>query len=69
MSDLFENGNRRDFLRKTAYVVPAIMSVNVALASARAGSLDPIQQRAKGASTNRGSRDGERVERRSDREK
>jgi hypothetical protein len=45
------------------------MSVNVALASARAGSLDPIQQRAKGDSTNRGSRDGERVERRSDREK
>jgi hypothetical protein len=60
MSELFGSGNRRDFLKKAAYVVPTIMSVNVALVSARAGSLDPVQQRAKGESTNRGSRDGVR---------
>lgn len=30
--------SRRDFIKKAAYVVPAVLSLNLALAEARAGS-------------------------------
>ena len=54
MADLFGTGNRRDFIKKAAYVVPTIMSVNVALVSARAGSGEPMQMGAKGVAPSRG---------------
>ena len=61
-------GNRRDFLKKAAYVVPAVLSVNVALVAARAGS-DEKQMGGKGSSYERGARDGERNQRQTDRDK
>ena len=57
MSEYDGNGNRRDFLKKAAYVVPAVLSVNVALVSARAGSHDH-RMGAKGEAPRSGARDG-----------
>ncbi len=68
MPELDRSGNRRDFIKKAAYVVPAVMSVSVALVSARAGSHDPVRH-AKGTAIQRGARDGERAQRRSNRGK
>ena len=68
MSEEYRSGNRRDFIKKAAYVVPAVMSVNVALVSARAGS-HQMGMGAKGEAPSRGARDGERAERRADRAK
>ena len=62
MSEQYESGNRRDFIKKAAYVVPAVMSVNVALATARAGSHDH-KMGAKGAEVRQGARNGARPER------
>jgi hypothetical protein len=67
-----ENGDtRREFIKKAAYVVPAVLSVNVALVTARAGShdIDP-RTGGKGETSQRGARDGvERNQRRTDRDK
>jgi hypothetical protein len=39
---MFEsNESRRDFLKKTAYVAPLILTMNVSLAQAQAGSAAP----------------------------
>ena len=65
MPELDRSGNRRDFIKKAAYVVPAVMSVSVALVSARAGSNEVMTMGAKGVAPQRGARDGERVQRRS----
>ena len=59
---------RRGFIKKAAYVVPAVLSVNVALVSARAGSHE-MQMGVKGESPDRGARVGERPSRRTDRDK
>ncbi len=69
---LTENGSgdtRRDFMKKAAYMVPAVLSVSVALVEARAGSHDETQMGGKGEAPDRGARDGEREQRRTDREK
>jgi len=64
------SGNRRDFMKKAAYVVPAVLSMNIAIVEARAGSGEPeLLQRRKGKAPERGARDGGRTERRTDREK
>jgi len=69
MPELDRSGNRRDFIKKAAYVVPAVMSVSVALVSARAGSHDATAH-ARGTAIQRGARDGgERAQRRSNRGK
>jgi hypothetical protein len=47
--------SRRQFLKKSAYVVPAILSLNVALVEARAASMD--EDRGRGRSGPRGQRD------------
>jgi len=39
MSELEDS--RRDFIKKAAYVVPAVLSLNLALAEAKAGSKKP----------------------------
>jgi hypothetical protein len=40
---MFEtNESRRDFLKKTAYVTPFILTMNVSLAEAQAGSRPPV---------------------------
>ena len=68
--DQNESGTRRDFMKKAAYVVPAVMSVNVALVAARAGSnMDPEQLGRKGEAPSREGRDYTRDERRTDRDK
>jgi hypothetical protein len=42
---MFEsNESRRDFLKKTAYVTPFILTMNVSLAAAQAGSAAPVDQ-------------------------
>jgi hypothetical protein len=42
---MFEsNESRRDFLKKTAYVAPLILTMNVSLAQAQAGSGAPIDR-------------------------
>ena len=33
-----ESDSRREFIKKSAYIVPAVLSLNVALVEARAGS-------------------------------
>jgi hypothetical protein len=63
-----DSGTRRDFIKKAAYVVPAVLSVNVALVAARAGSHEAGMPN-KGEDPGRGMRSGERMERRTDREK
>jgi len=42
---MFENDgdSRRDFLKKTAYVVPAVLTLNLALVEARAASNAPTR--------------------------
>ena len=59
---------RRDFMKKAAYVVPVVLSVSVALVEARAASHE-MQSGGKGDAPTRGARDGEREQRRTDREK
>jgi len=66
-TDNESSGTRREFIKKAAYVVPAVLSVNVALVTARAGS--PEAMSGKGESPMRGARDGERQQRRTDRDK
>ena len=63
-----ETGTRRDFIKKAAYVVPAVLSVNVALVAARAGSHE-MQMGGKGESPSRAERATARPMRRTDREK
>jgi hypothetical protein len=42
---MFEsNASRRDFLKKTAYVTPLILTMNVSLAQAQAGSAAPVER-------------------------
>ena len=42
---MFEsNESRRDFLKKTAYVAPLILTMNVSLAQAQAGSAAPVDR-------------------------
>jgi hypothetical protein len=42
---MFEsNESRRDFLKKTAYVTPFILTMNVSLAAAQAGSAAPEER-------------------------
>jgi len=36
-----DDASRRDFLKKTAYVVPVVLSLNLALVEARAASPEP----------------------------
>jgi hypothetical protein len=38
------NDSRRDFLKKTAYVTPLILTMNVSLAEAGAGSGTPVDR-------------------------
>ena len=62
--------SRRDFVKKAVYVVPTILSMNVALVAARAGS-DDAEQGGMGGSSPRGTRTGsspQRPSRRTDRE-
>jgi hypothetical protein len=49
------SGSRREFIKKAAYAVPAILSVNVALVAARAASHE-MEEGGKGGSTPRGQR-------------
>ena len=60
---LTRNDSRRDFIKKAAYVVPAILSLNVALVAARAGS--PMQEGGKGGAPARGQRPDGTPQRRS----
>jgi hypothetical protein len=42
---MFEShDSRRDFLKKTAYVTPLILTMNVSLAEAQAGSGPPVER-------------------------
>ena len=50
--------SRRGFLKKSVYVVPAIVTLNVALVEARAGS-DMSPEPFRGGDMPRGQRDGE----------
>ena len=62
--------SRRDFVKKAVYVVPAILSMQVALVEARAGS-DDVEQGGMGGSSPRGERkksSPQRPSRRTDRE-
>lgn len=63
-----ESGTRREFIKKAAYVVPAVLSVNVALVAARAGSHE-MQMGGKGEAPSREGRDYTREQRRTDRDK
>ena len=69
MSTNRENETRRDFIKKAAYVVPAVLSVNVALVEARAGSPPPMEKGAPGQAPMREGRNYEREQRRTDRDK
>lgn len=56
---LTANDSRREFLKKSAYVVPTILSLNVALVEARASSM-PDPNMGKGGSPPRGQRPSNR---------
>jgi hypothetical protein len=63
MATDYGTGTRRDFIKKAAYVVPAVLSVNVALVTAASGSEPGMPN--KGEDPGRGMRTGERMPRRS----
>ena len=58
---LTESDSRREFIKKSAYVVPIILSLNVALVEARAASMPENQGR--GDPPPRGNRGGGRPSR------
>jgi hypothetical protein len=49
--DTEHGDSRRGFLRKSAYVVPAVLTLNLALVEARAGSDDEDEDRKTGGSS------------------
>jgi len=62
--------SRRDFVKKAVYIVPAVLSINIALVEARAGSHD-MQMGGAGGASPRGTRKASepgRDARRTDRE-
>jgi hypothetical protein len=67
LTDHENSDTRREFIKKAAYVVPAVLSVSVALVTARAGS--DTRMGGKGVAPESGARDGERQQRRTDRDK